>query len=188
MQLSDDVRARAARVRLLCLDVDGVLTDGSLHYGSSGEALKRYHVRDGMGVRMLLHHGFGVAVISARASELVKVRMADLKIPHWCVGRDDKNKALDELLSTVGLTADEVAYLGDDILDLPVMRRVGLSVAVRDAHPCLWPAAHLRTEALGGNGAVREVADVLLEAHHGLAAAYEMFLSTGLGHAALEKA
>jgi 3-deoxy-D-manno-octulosonate 8-phosphate phosphatase (KDO 8-P phosphatase) len=180
MQLSADVRRRAERVRLVCLDVDGVLTEGGLYYGAEGEALKRYHVRDGLGIRMLLHHDVQVAVISARASQLVGRRMADLKIKHWFVGRDEKTLALDELLAALGLKDEQVAYLGDDLLDVPVMRRAGLAAAVHDAHPYVLAAAQLRTEAPGGQGAVRELADTILEARLGLAHAYEGFLSAGL--------
>ena len=177
MQLSPDAEQRVRKVRLVCLDVDGVLTDGSLWYGSQGEALKRFHVRDGLGIRLLLFHGFQVAVISARRSELVQRRMEDLKVPHWVVGRDDKNNALDELLQKVSLTPDQVAYVGDDLLDVPVMRRVGLAVAVHDAHPHVLAAAHAVTTFPGGSGAVREVADLVLDRQLGLGSAYERFLN-----------
>jgi 3-deoxy-D-manno-octulosonate 8-phosphate phosphatase (KDO 8-P phosphatase) len=178
MSSAADPRERAKRVRLVGLDVDGVLTDGSLYYGGDGEALKAYHVRDGLGIRLLLHHGVQVAVISARVSELVRRRMADLRIPHWVVGREDKSRALDEVLAQLAIGADEVAYLGDDLLDVPVMRRVGLAVAVRDAHPCAIAASHHTTTARGGRGAVRELADLVLDAQLGLARAYERFLES----------
>jgi 3-deoxy-D-manno-octulosonate 8-phosphate phosphatase (KDO 8-P phosphatase) len=176
MQLADDAEQRVRKVRLVCLDVDGVLTDGSLWYAAEGEAFKRFHVRDGLGIRLLLFHGIQVAVISARRSGLVERRMQDLKIPHWVVGRDDKSNALDELLQKVSLTPEQVAYVGDDLLDLPVMRRVGLAVAVHDAHPYVRAVAHAVTECAGGSGAVREVADLVLDRQLGLTVAYQRFL------------
>ena len=171
------IAERAARIRLLVLDVDGVLTDGSLWYGAEGEALKRFHVRDGMGIRMLRHFDIPTAVISARPSLLVQKRMQDLRIDHWQVGKDDKCAVLAELLEKLSLQYEQVAYLGDDVLDVPVMRLVGLPVAVADAHPFTRRAAQWVTEALGGAGAVRELADAILLATQG-AAAYESFLAS----------
>jgi 3-deoxy-D-manno-octulosonate 8-phosphate phosphatase (KDO 8-P phosphatase) len=179
MPSAPQLAERANRVRLVCLDVDGVLTDGGLHYGAEGELFKSYHVRDGLGIRLLQYHGIGVAVISARPSELVRRRMADLRIEHWFVGREDKSRALDEILVQLSLSAEQVAYMGDDLLDLPVLRRVGLAAAVRDAHPCVREVAHLRTVARGGRGAVRELADLVLDAQLGLKDAYEQFLTAG---------
>jgi 3-deoxy-D-manno-octulosonate 8-phosphate phosphatase (KDO 8-P phosphatase) len=175
--LAGELSERARRVRLVCLDVDGVLTDGGLHYGVEGELFKGYHVRDGLGIRLLLHHGIHVAVISARASELVRRRMADLRIQHWLVGCEDKSRALDGILSQLALSAEQVAFMGDDLLDVPVMRRVGLAAAVQDAHPCTLEVAHVRTSAHGGRGAVRELADLVLDAQLGLTKAYEHFLA-----------
>jgi 3-deoxy-D-manno-octulosonate 8-phosphate phosphatase (KDO 8-P phosphatase) len=187
-ELAVDLRERAARVRLLVLDVDGVLTDGSLYYGPEGEAHKRFFVRDGMGIRLLHHHGVHVAVISARASKLVGTRMRDLGIKHWFTGQDDKVAALASILGDLALAEEQVAYVGDDILDVPVMRRVGFAVAVADAHPYAKQSAHFVTRALGGHGAVREVCDAIIEAQGGLANVYEKFLAHELGNRAMEKA
>ena len=103
--------------------------------------------------------------------------MADLRIKHWLVGREDKSRALDDLLNQLGLSIEQAAFLGDDVLDVPVLRRAGLAVAVEDAHPFALEAAHLRTAAKGGHGAVRELADLVLDAQLGLAQAYEHFIA-----------
>jgi 3-deoxy-D-manno-octulosonate 8-phosphate phosphatase (KDO 8-P phosphatase) len=171
------IHERAARIRLLVLDVDGVLTDGSLWYGPDGEALKRFHVRDGMGIRMLRHFGIPTAVISARPSLLVQKRMQDLRIDHWQVGKDDKCAVLAALLDKLSLRHEQVAYLGDDVLDVPVMRLVGLPVAVADAHPFTRQHAQWVTTSVGGAGAVRELADAIMLATNGVDA-YESFLTS----------
>lgn len=176
--LPADILKSAAAIRLLVLDVDGVLTDGSLWYGPDGEVQKRFHVRDGMGIRLLRHFGIHTAVISARPSKLVKSRMDDLRIEHWQVGKDDKCAALAELLEKLALRPEQVAYLGDDVLDVPVMRQVGLAVAVADAHPFTRQCAHLQTSTMGGGGAVRELADAIIEAQHGMSRGYEDFLAS----------
>ncbi len=175
--MAPDLRERLCAIKLLVLDVDGVLTNGSLYYGPSGESQKRFHVRDGLGIRMLQHFGVQVAVISARRSSLVEKRMSDLKIAHWHTGQEDKLAALAEIHRSEGLTFAQTAYVGDDLLDVPVMRKVGAAFAVRDAHPYTKTAAHHTTAALGGEGAVREVADAILEAQLGTSQAYEAFLS-----------
>lgn len=170
------VTALAARTRLLVLDIDGVLTDGSLWYGASGEAMKKFHVRDGMGIRLLRHFGVHTAVISARTSSLVGQRMKDLRIEHWSVGQDDKRVALAQITQELGLTLEQATYVGDDILDVPVMRQVGLAIAVADAHPFTKACAQFVTMATGGHGAVREVADLIIEARGGLDASYDAYL------------
>ena len=149
-------------MRLLILDVDGVLTKGTLYYGEAGEALKAFHVRDGMGIRLLLDSGVKVGVITAKRGGALRRRMTDLRVSHFLQGRSDKARALDELLSAVGITAEEAAFVGDDVLDLPAMRRVGLALSVRDAHHMVTREADWVTDANGGSGAVREIADALL--------------------------
>jgi 3-deoxy-D-manno-octulosonate 8-phosphate phosphatase (KDO 8-P phosphatase) len=168
---------RASEIALLVLDVDGVLTDGTLLYSGDGEQLKPFNVRDGQGIRLLQHHGIRVAVISARRSAALARRMADLQVEHYYPGTADKSAALDSLLEQLGLDTRRTAYVGDDIIDLPVMRRVGLAVTVRDGHALVKQAAHWVTDAAGGRGAVREVTDMLLEQQGGLARACEAFLA-----------
>ena len=176
--MAPDLRERLTGIKMLVLDVDGVLTNGSLYYGPNGECQKRFYVRDGLGIRMLQHFGVQVAVISARQSALVQKRMSDLKIAHWHTGKEDKLQALAEIFESNSLTFEQTGYIGDDLLDVPVMRKVAAAFAVRDAHPYTRAVAHHVTDALGGEGAIREVADAILEAQLGLAHAYESFLET----------
>jgi len=180
MTLPLHVKERAAAVKLLVLDVDGVLTDGSLSYGPEGELTKTFHVRDGFGIRLLLQEGIEVAIISAKDSAPLRARLADLRIGRIFLGREDKLAAFAELLGQVGVDASDVAYVGDDILDLPVMRLVGLPITVCDGHPFVRAEATWVTEAAGGRGAVREVADGLLEARGRLRAACDS-LTGGAG-------
>jgi 3-deoxy-D-manno-octulosonate 8-phosphate phosphatase (KDO 8-P phosphatase) len=175
--MSLELRARAAAVRLLALDVDGVLTDGRLVYGDSGEQLKAFHVRDGLGLRLLMDAGISVAVISARDSAPLRARVRELGLSHLLAGRDDKLQALDELLAQVQLPESACAFVGDDVIDLPVLRRVGLAVSVADAHPLVRASAHWVTQAGGGRGAVREVCDLVLEHQGGLVTHVESFLA-----------
>lgn len=154
----------ARRVAVLGLDVDGVLTDGRLHYGPDGEVVKRFDVKDGMGIKLLQEAGITVAVISARRAAALERRLSDLGIEHALLGRGDKLRALEELQETLGVPAENMAFMGDDVLDLPALRAVGLSMAPRDAHRLVRSEVTWVTEAAGGRGAVREVADGLLEA------------------------
>jgi 3-deoxy-D-manno-octulosonate 8-phosphate phosphatase (KDO 8-P phosphatase) len=153
-----------APVRLLVLDVDGVLTDGRLHYGSRGEVLKSFHVRDGHGIKSLRKAGIEVAVISGRRSGAVTRRCRELGIRHIIQGVDDKLAAFAKLVSRLKLKPAECACIGDDVPDVPLMRAVGLSYAVADAHPAAKQAARYATSLGGGSGAVREVCDRLIAA------------------------
>jgi 3-deoxy-D-manno-octulosonate 8-phosphate phosphatase (KDO 8-P phosphatase) len=154
----------ARRLELLVLDVDGVLTDGGLWFGPRGEVLKRFHVRDGHGIKLIAAAGVRVAVISGRRSASVNARCRELGIRTVVQGVSDKNRALDQLLRKFSLLESQVACVGDDTPDIPLFVRVGFAVAVRDAHPLAARAAHCRTSLSGGNGAVREVCDWLLAA------------------------
>jgi 3-deoxy-D-manno-octulosonate 8-phosphate phosphatase (KDO 8-P phosphatase) len=151
-------------IRLLVLDVDGVLTDGSILLGASGEEMKLFHVRDGVGVKALLAAGIAVAVISGRRSTAVERRMAELGVEQIFQGVDSKLPVFERLCASCGVDAQAVAVVGDDTPDLPAMRAAGLAIAVADAHPQVIAAAHWVTIARGGHGAVREVADRLLAA------------------------
>jgi 3-deoxy-D-manno-octulosonate 8-phosphate phosphatase (KDO 8-P phosphatase) len=161
---------------LLALDVDGVLTDGRLWYGPDGEVMKSFDVKDGLGLRLLRMGGVYVAVISARLSPALMARMRDLAIDRAMLGREDKSTALGELLGELGLREDEVAYVGDDLVDIPVMSKVGLPIAVADAPLRVKQSAVWITTALGGQGAVREVSEALLEARGALDAVCDRFL------------
>jgi 3-deoxy-D-manno-octulosonate 8-phosphate phosphatase (KDO 8-P phosphatase) len=154
----------AARIRLLVLDVDGVLTDGRLWFGPEGEALKAFHVRDGVGIKAVLGAGVEVGIISGRRSAAVERRAAELGLRHVRQGVDNKADALRALAAAVGVSADATACVGDDTPDLPMMALVALPIAVADAHPDVLAAARHVTRAAGGAGAVREVCDLLLDA------------------------
>lgn len=178
MPLSDNERQQRQRaVRLLILDVDGVLTDGSLFLGDGGEQYKAFHSRDGHGIRLLQQAGLAVAVLTGRVSRVVEHRMRDLGVEHIIQGRRDKGQALAELLSHFPhLTHTQVAFMGDDVVDWPAMRRVGLSIAVADAHPFVHSRADWCTEHPGGRGAVREVCDTLLHVQGLLDELYREYL------------
>jgi len=155
---------RARRIRLLVLDVDGVLTDGRIYMGADGETLKVFHVRDGSGIVAAVRAGIAVAIISGRESAAVVRRAAELGIRHVRQGVHDKAAVLAELQRELGVAPAETACVGDDTPDLPMLRDAGLAVAVADAHPALAPRVHWTTSAAGGRGAVREVCDLLVTA------------------------
>jgi len=152
------------KIRALVLDVDGVLTDGGMYYGPAGEGLKRFNVKDGLGLRMIGDAGLAVALISGENSEILKRRAEKLKIENVFVGIEDKLATLKEFLATRQIGLDEVAYVGDDLNDLGVLGAVGLPIAVSDAVPQVRKAAKWITSRRGGDGAVREVCDLILSA------------------------
>ena len=153
---------RAENIRLLICDVDGVMSDGLIYMGNQGEELKAFNVRDGYGIRCLITSGVEVAIITGRRAKLVEDRANTLGITHLYQGQSDKLNAYKELLKTLKCSPEQVAYIGDDLIDWPVMAEVGLSVAVADAHPLLIPKAHYVTQINGGRGAVREICDLIL--------------------------
>jgi 3-deoxy-D-manno-octulosonate 8-phosphate phosphatase (KDO 8-P phosphatase) len=156
-----------ARIELLVLDVDGVLTDGRLYFGARGEALKVFHVRDGHGIKLLMAAGVAVAAISGRRSAAVAARMRELRVRHVVQGCNDKVAALHRLTQRLGLDPLNCACLCDDTPDLPLMSAVGMAGAVADAHPLVLSAAHWVAAAKGGRGAVREFCDAVLRARAG---------------------
>jgi 3-deoxy-D-manno-octulosonate 8-phosphate phosphatase (KDO 8-P phosphatase) len=148
----------------LVLDVDGVLTDGRLYFGPRGEALKCFHVRDGKGVQLLLEAGIQVAVISGRRSRMVTARCRELRVRYVIQGAENKVRQFEKLRLRLKLSAAECACVGDDVMDVPLMKTVGLAFAVADAHREALRAAQIATKLPGGHGAVREVCDYLLDA------------------------
>jgi 3-deoxy-D-manno-octulosonate 8-phosphate phosphatase (KDO 8-P phosphatase) len=164
MKPSPALRRAAAAIRLLVLDVDGVLTDGRLWFGPRGEALKVFHVRDGHGIKSVMARGIDVAIISGRRSPAVVRRARELGIRHLRQGAGDKLATLDALCAKLGISRAECACIGDDSPDAPVLSAVGLSFAVADAHPDALAAAQRATRLPGGLGAVREVCDLLCAA------------------------
>jgi 3-deoxy-D-manno-octulosonate 8-phosphate phosphatase (KDO 8-P phosphatase) len=162
--LSADIRERAARVKLALFDVDGVLTDGRLSYTDDGREIKTFHVHDGLGLKRLMANGIEVGIITARMSHMVTERTAELGIAHVYQGQDDKLACYEQLIHALELTPEQTCYCGDDLPDLRVMGRVGLAIAVANAHPWVRERAHWRTRQAGGDGAVREVCDLLIAA------------------------
>ena len=159
-----DLKQRAARIKLVIFDVDGTLTDGSLHYGAGGEEIKVFHVQDGYGMKQLQKAGLRIAIISGRESAAVTRRMQDLGIDHVFQGDEQKLPIFERLLGKLGLGAEQVACMGDDLPDLPLLERAGLAVAPVNAVPALKQAAHHVTTAHGGRGAARELCDLILDA------------------------
>ena len=158
------LRERASNIRMLVLDVDGVLTDGKLYFDHAGNEMKAFNTRDGLGMKALQRSGIDVAVITGRKSEAVAHRMAQLGIEHIYQGREDKLKAFLHLLEVTGLDATQVCFAGDDWIDLPVLLRVGLAVSVPDAEDRVREQAHWITKRNGGDGAVREICNLILAA------------------------
>jgi 3-deoxy-D-manno-octulosonate 8-phosphate phosphatase (KDO 8-P phosphatase) len=159
-----DILAKAARIRLVVFDVDGVLTDGSLYLGDDGQEYKAFHSRDGHGMAMLKEAGVHIGIITGRTSQVVVHRMASLGVEHVYQGQRDKLPAFEHLLAKLAVSSDEVSFVGDDVVDLPIMTRVGLAIAVADAHPLVMRHAHWRTPNPGGRGAARDVCELILEA------------------------
>jgi 3-deoxy-D-manno-octulosonate 8-phosphate phosphatase (KDO 8-P phosphatase) len=159
-----EILERAARVKLALFDVDGVLTDGKLWYSADGTELKSFHSQDGLGMKRLLANGVEIGVITARTSHIVTERTAELGIVHVYQGQEKKLDCYQHLIDALQLEPAQVCYVGDDVVDLPVMMRVGLSVAPANAHPWVSERAHWQTRLPGGAGAAREVCDLLLTA------------------------
>ena len=168
---------RASRVKLMIFDVDGVLTDGGLLYGPEGELIKTFNVLDGHGIKLLQQSGVKTAIISARQSAIVARRAADLGIGILMQGVHDKRAAFERTASEAGMTPDVCGFMGDDVIDLPVMTRVGFAVSVPNGHPEVRSRAHYVAEAAGGRGAVREVCDFILRAQGNYESALAPYLA-----------
>ena len=153
----------ASKIRLLALDVDGILTDGRLYFSSNGEELKTFHSLDGHGIKMLQKRKIEVAIITGRTSTILEQRAAELDIVSVYQGVEDKLRSLNAILENQPYTIDEVAYAGDDLPDLIALQAVGLSFSVPNAHPTVKAAVDLITSLNGGSGAVREISDFILE-------------------------
>lgn len=168
---------RARQVRLMIFDVDGVLTDGGLRYGANGETLKTFHVLDGHGIKLLQQFNVNTGIISARESAIVTKRAADLGISMLLQGVHDKRAAFEQLLAESGFAAEQCGYMGDDLIDLPVMTRVGFCASVPNAHPEVRSRAHWVSDSMGGHGAAREVCDFILRAQGNYEAALAPYLT-----------
>jgi 3-deoxy-D-manno-octulosonate 8-phosphate phosphatase (KDO 8-P phosphatase) len=159
---SEALIERLVRIKLMVFDIDGVLTDGSLWYGDEGEVFKRFHAHDGHGLKMMLSSGIRVALITGRNSKIVSLRAAELGIADVMQDVRDKGQALSELVSRQFLSFEEVGFMGDDLIDIPAMQKVGFAASVPDAPPYIAQAAHWVSSKAGGHGAVRECCDLIL--------------------------
>lgn len=175
--LDKDILNKAEQIELVIFDVDGVLTDGGLILGENGNEYKVFHSRDGLGLVMLRNSGCQIAVISGRSSGIVSERMAALGIEYVYQGQNDKGKALEDVLDKLNIDAKATAYVGDDFIDLPAMRHVGLAIAVADAHPLVIKHAHWVTKERGGRGAAREVCELIMHARGTLDSQVQHYLN-----------
>jgi 3-deoxy-D-manno-octulosonate 8-phosphate phosphatase (KDO 8-P phosphatase) len=173
-----DILEKAAKIKLLVFDVDGVLTDGSLIVDDDGKEYKAFFSKDGLGIKMLLQTGVIVAVITARTSNVVIHRMQNLGIKHIYQGQLDKLPAFEEMLKELNITAEQAAYVGDDVIDLPVMLRAGLAVTVADGHPLVKQHAHWQTPQCGGRGAARDICELIMQAQDTLETQFQKYLSS----------
>ena len=174
--MTPELLGRAKRVRLLVLDVDGVLTDGHLYYANDGVELKAFHIHDGLGLRMLMASGVQVAIITGRSSRAVQLRAENLGIAHVYQGAGDKLAAFETLLARVGLDAEAAAAIGDDLPDVPVLRRCALAACVPEAPEAVRRQVHYVTVRSGGAGAVRELCELVMTAQETLDAQLGAYL------------
>ncbi|HEV7817400.1 MAG TPA: HAD hydrolase family protein [Janthinobacterium sp.] len=173
----EEALRRAAKVRLMIFDVDGVLTDGAMEYGPDGEAMKTFNVHDGLGILLLLQSGVQTAIISARNSPIVTRRAQDLRITHVLQGAHDKRLPFAQLLADTGLTAEQCGFIGDDVIDLPILTRAGFAASVPNGRAEVHARVHHVTEAGGGRGAVREVCEFILRAQGNYDSVMAQFLA-----------
>ena len=175
--ISAEAVNRAAQVRLMIFDVDGILTDGSLHFSPDGEVMKTFNVLDGHGIKLLQQAGVATAIISARQSPIVLKRATDLGVQHVFQGAHDKRAIFDSLLNKTGMQAEECGFVGDDVIDLPILTRVGFAASVPNGHAEVRSRVHYVTTANGGRGAARELCDFILRAQGRYEAALAPYLA-----------
>ncbi len=174
--MSPDAKERARAIRIMVFDVDGVMTDGRLYFSNSGEEMKAFHTLDGQGVKMLHESGVEVALLTARQSQIVARRASELGITRVRQGASNKRAGYDELLRECGLPPDKAGYIGDDLVDLPVLTHCGFAASVPDAPEVVRSKVHYVTRAGGGQGAVRELCEFIMSAQGTLAAAISQYL------------
>lgn len=175
--MTPELQAKLSRIKLLILDVDGTLTDGLIYYGNDGEILKAFHIHDGLGMHLLKKAGIDVAIITAKQSEAVAHRMRELGLTHVYLGQNDKRPAYDTLKTTLNLNDEAIAYMGDDLPDLCLMQRAGVSFTLKNAAPRMHEHADYITRKKAGRGAVREVCELILEAQQKLESLIHPYLS-----------
>ncbi len=174
----DEVLKRARKIRLALFDVDGVLTDGHLYFSDNGDEGKSFHAHDGLGINLLQQTGVAVGIITARQSSLVAHRARDLNVLHLYQGRKEKFPAYKEICEKLELSSDEVAYVGDDVVDLPIMLDVGLAITVPQGHNLVKQHAHWTTPNDGGAGAARDICELIMHAQGTYSKVMEQFLTT----------
>ena len=176
--MTDPIKTQAQKIKLIIFDIDGVLTDGSLYFDNQGQEYKAFNSQDGHGIRLLLENGIEIALITGRTSELVLARAKNLRLNPDLIyqGYRDKIPAFNDLLEKTGYTHEQIAYVGDDVIDLPIMCQVGLSIAVSDAHWFVKEHADWITQQVGGKGAARDVCEFILDAQGKLEALYQAYL------------
>jgi len=176
--MTDQIKIKAQNIKLVIFDIDGVLTDSRLYFDNQGQEYKAFNSKDGHGIRLLLENGIEIALITGRTSELVLARAKNLRLNPDLIyqGYRDKIPAFNDLLDKTGYTREQIAYVGDDVIDLPIMCQVGLSIAVNDAHWFVKEHANWITQQSGGNGAARDVCEFILDAQDKLEALYQAYL------------
>ncbi len=172
-----DLNQRLQNIRLLVLDVDGVMTDGGLTIGDDGQEYKTFHAHDGLGMKLLKASGVALAIITGRTSNVVKKRAESTGVAHFYQGAEDKLEAFKHLIEASGLRADQCAFMGDDVVDLPPMLQCGLAIAVPDSPALVLKHAHYITHKAGGRGAVREVCELIMQAQGSFDAQMMQFLT-----------
>ena len=163
-EVSNELFDRFKHIKLIISDVDGVLSDGKIYMTEHGDEIKSFNAKDGYGIVSVIKQGIEFAVITGRSSTLLAKRMADLKVKYVYQAVTDKVEKYREMIQQLGLVPEETLYIGDDVIDLPLLGSVGISVAVADAHPLLLGQVDLVTKNIGGSGAVREITDIVLQA------------------------
>jgi 3-deoxy-D-manno-octulosonate 8-phosphate phosphatase (KDO 8-P phosphatase) len=181
--MTPSARARARRVRLLVMDVDGVLTDGRMVLSARGDETKAFHTRDGIAIELARRGGLRTAMVTGEKSPIARIRGDKLRVDAIVLGARRKGETLTALCARFGVPLAAVAYVGDDLLDLPALQRAGLALAVADAAPEVRAAAHFVTRAPGGSGAVREIVEAILRARGGWRAAVDGFVRDHGGRA-----
>ena len=171
-----EILEKAAKIKLLICDVDGVLSDGKVYFGNQQEELKNFNIKDGLGIKLMQKHGIKVAIITGRKSNIVAHRAKELGIELVYQGRSDKRATFDEIAANLNLSPEQIAHIGDDLPDLPLMKKSGLGICVADAYHYLLAQADWATAHSGGQGAVRDVADLLLTAQNKLDQILESYL------------
>lgn len=177
LTINEDLIKRLKNIKLLILDVDGVMTDGGLTIGDDGLEYKTFHAHDGLGMKLLKASGVSLAIITGRTSNVVKKRAESTGVAHFYQGAEDKLEAFRDLMQSSGLQADQCAFMGDDVVDLPPMLQCGLAIAVPDSPRLLLERAHYVTRKAGGRGAVREVCELIMQAQGTFDAQMAQFLT-----------